>query len=282
MSQLSLIVDGDNLCHTSYHATKPMENGAIFGFFQKVEILKERFGTNNVIFCFDSNPSSREKEYPFYKSERRARWHDPIERDKLMEIKRQKHLIQHDWLRWLGYVNIFSQEGYEADDLIAVISESIIRNKIRGDGQAVQKVIIASSDKDLYQLLADTRILVYSLGTNILWDEYRFREKFKAAPDKWPRMKALMGDATDGITGVHQVGEATAAKYVNRTLNISSKAYNECKSFVATEAYQANLRLVSLPWPGTKTPKLKLQQPIDRKRWHEFCVKLNFQRLLNY
>ncbi|HVY51562.1 MAG TPA: DNA polymerase I, partial [Devosia sp.] len=105
-------------------------------------------------------------------------------------------------------------EGWEADDIIATYAM-----KARAAGG---KVTIASSDKDLMQLVTpdgSIRLLdtIPRPGQPALrWigaDEVM--EKFGVTPDKVVDVQALCGDAVDNVPGVPGIGVKTAAELIN-------------------------------------------------------------------
>ena len=95
------------------------------------------------------------------------------------------------------------QEGWEADDLIAVAAEQ--------SGEL--PVYIVSHDKDLAQLVRDGVVLVQSVGQGA-WRQLGpadVEEKFGIPPERVVDFLALVGDSSDNIPGVKGVGPKTAA-----------------------------------------------------------------------
>ncbi len=97
-------------------------------------------------------------------------------------------------------VPIFEKEGYEADDIIAMLTK-----KAEAEGFEVD---ILSIDKDMLQLISpnvrlhrtdrDGRVTVY--------DEAMVMEKFQVKPQQIPDYLALLGDKPDNIQGVAGIG----------------------------------------------------------------------------
>ncbi|HSN94938.1 MAG TPA: DNA polymerase I, partial [Anaerolineaceae bacterium] len=104
-------------------------------------------------------------------------------------------------------------ENYEADDVIGSLSKWAVR-------QADLGVKIITGDRDLFQLVND-RVVVQLPGTKPgVNDDYFAEDVFKrmgVRPDQIVDYKALVGDPSDNIPGVHGIGEKTAtsllAKY---------------------------------------------------------------------
>ncbi|MFF5614673.1 5'-3' exonuclease [Streptomyces albidoflavus] len=96
--------------------------------------------------------------------------------------------------------------GYEADDVIGTLATA-----------AEGPVDIVTGDRDLYQLVDDTRgvRVLYPLkgvGTLQLTDEELLREKYGVDGAGYAELALLRGDPSDGLPGVPGVGEKTAAK----------------------------------------------------------------------
>ncbi|MBF4137417.1 MULTISPECIES: 5'-3' exonuclease [Streptomyces] len=96
--------------------------------------------------------------------------------------------------------------GYEADDIIGTLATA-----------AEGPVDIVTGDRDLYQLVDDTRgvRVLYPLkgvGTLQLTDEELLREKYGVDGAGYAELALLRGDPSDGLPGVPGVGEKTAAK----------------------------------------------------------------------
>ena len=98
-------------------------------------------------------------------------------------------------------------EGFEADDLVATIVK-----KFKSDDL---KIIIASSDKDLAQLVSENvKILDPIKGK--FFDQVELEKKFGIPPSKIVDYLALVGDASDNVPGVPGVGPKTAVKLLQQ------------------------------------------------------------------
>ena len=98
----------------------------------------------------------------------------------------------------------FQKPGYEADDVIASLSEWGRRKGLN--------VVIVSVDKDMLQLV-DTGVHVlnpFVKERRIIGPDEVY-EKYAVAPDRLIDFQALMGDASDGVPGVKGVGPKAAA-----------------------------------------------------------------------
>lgn len=123
-------------------------------------------------------------------------------------------------LRAVG-VPIVGLAGYEADDVIATLVETVRRDH---PGTALRMV---SKDKDLKQLLDDPHVsgtpctfdgrpvpcvALVDVHTGVLFDASTLKAETGLRPDQVIDMLTLMGDTVDNVPGVVGVGEKTAAK----------------------------------------------------------------------
>lgn len=114
-----------------------------------------------------------------------------------------------DIFRALYYMKIkyMETDGFEADDVTA--SYAIKYN-------SSLPVVISSFDSDFFQLLNDNiQVLRYRGKNTILFDTYRFYEKYGIEPCYFADYKALVGDNADNIRGIEKIGPKTAMKLIN-------------------------------------------------------------------
>jgi len=95
-------------------------------------------------------------------------------------------------------------DACEADDAIATLAQAAA-----ADGC---DVLIATGDKDLFQLVNERVRIVPVTGESVAMDAAAVREKTGVEPTQIPDWLALTGDAADNIKGVLGVGPKTAAK----------------------------------------------------------------------
>src|SRR3954454_21849941 len=109
-----------------------------------------------------------------------------------------------------GYRNI-SVEGFEADDVIAALTEQA---KERGI-----PVMVVTGDRDAYQLVDDgVRIMSTSRGVTDtkVYDRDGVIERYGIPPELIPDFIGLKGDTSDNIPGVPGIGDKTAADLLQR------------------------------------------------------------------
>src|SRR6266446_5609149 len=102
----------------------------------------------------------------------------------------------------------------EADDLMASYT---VAARSRGD-----EIILATNDKDLFQLVDDTCRIYSTNKTDLanpkdaftLLGEDKVREKWGVAPRHVGEVLAIIGDTVDNIPGIDGLGPKTAAALI--------------------------------------------------------------------
>jgi DNA polymerase-1 len=196
-----LIIDGSNFLFRAYHALPPLTTrsgrptGAIRGVITMFQKLLDSFDPAFVAVTFDAKSKSfRSDIYADYKA------HRPPMPDDL----REQIAPLMDVVDLMGLPRLII-DGIEADDVIATLA---VEAKEKGFN-----VIIASSDKDLAQLV-DDQIKMYDGMKNQMIDREGVFEKHGVYPESIRDYLTLMGDKADNIPGVEGVGPKTAAKWI--------------------------------------------------------------------
>lgn len=269
MNDITLIIDSNYLCYVhkfslsnglSYRGSR---TEIIYGFIKTIFDLARKFETNKFIFCWDSKNSLRKEIYPFYKANRRQ---------ELTEEEKESNDLayaQFDKLKTIlpkmGFNNVFEEDGYESDDIIA----SLVM-----DGKLGRAVVI-SSDKDLYQLLewcslCNVRGMVYS--------KEMFIREYGIEPHKWKDVKALAGCSTDNVRGADRIGEKTAIRYIKGEL----KKYNQ--TFKKIHCFDSDFtrRLTTLPFEGCPDFRSKLRKDkLSPEKFRSVFAEYGFKSFLD-
>ncbi|MEX2369102.1 MAG: DNA polymerase [Candidatus Paceibacterota bacterium] len=202
-----VLLDGNAILHRGYHAlpdftTKAGEpTGALYGLCLMLLGIIKDLEPDEIVACFDlAAPTHRHEAFADYKA------HRPKTDEALIkQITRARDVLD------AFAIPYFSQEGFEADDLLGTIAEEMKQD------EDVQ-VVIASGDHDTLQLVEDEKTLVYTqrrgIKDTILYNEERVKEKYGFAPEFLPDFKGLSGDSSDNIPGIKGVGEKTATRVI--------------------------------------------------------------------
>lgn len=205
-----LVVDANNLIARCIFASALDDlrasgtfTGGIYGSLMSLRSIVQSpkvRGISQIIACFDNGvPPFRLKLLPDYKKDRKAR------KELLSPEDRQKAMGQilkcYEIWPTLG-IQCLSYAKREADDVVAAVTGVLLK-------QGVQP-IVASSDRDLFQLVA-LGAHVFDLRTNDLIMRENFTEHSDGvALDDWLLYRALVGDASDGIKGCAGCGPKRA------------------------------------------------------------------------
>jgi DNA polymerase-1 len=178
--------------------------GAIYGFLRSILAILKTEKPNYMAIAFDlPAPTQRKLAYSEYKS-KRPPTPDPLK----VQIPVIKELIN-----LLG-IKLLEMPGYEADDLIAYLTQKAKREGFR--------VKIYSPDKDVLQLVDGNQVVVINPISEEVFDENKVIEKFGVPPQKLADYLALVGDKTDNIEGVKGVGPKTAINLLNTFGSVES------------------------------------------------------------
>lgn len=208
MKKKLTLVDGNNLIFRSYFATsysgavmtnsKGFPTNAIYSFINMINKIIKEEEPQYMLVAFDKGKTFRHKEYKDYKAGRAA---TPDELK--MQFDPAKKV-----LKAMGIMP-FEIDNYEADDIIGTLC------KMASDSGEYQTIIV-SSDRDLLQLVdSNTRMKFLKHNDFTMVDTDVFREKYGVDPIRMIDLKALMGDSSDNIPGVHGIGEKTAIKLLS-------------------------------------------------------------------
>lgn len=207
MKDKLILIDGNSLFHRAFYAlpilmtSDGVYTNAVYGFTTMLLKLLEEEKTDYIITAFDrKEPTFRHKEYAEYKGHR-ARTPD--------ELNSQFPILKKLLLAF--NINILEAEGYEADDIIGTISR-------KAEDMDIETLIV-TGDKDALQLVSPyTKVLLTRKGISELerYNEEKVFTKYGISPDKLVDVMGLMGDPSDNIPGVPNVGEKTAIKLIKQ------------------------------------------------------------------
>ncbi len=194
-----VVVDLLNVLVRAYHAGPPNPVAAVRSFLQTVANILERLSPEYLLFADDGGHVERSGLYPDYKANRSPK---PAELVDAIELARRA-VVGVGW-------PLIRCEGWEADDVIASLAESVAT---RASG-----FFVASCDKDLLQLcVSGSGVKVYHPwdGGKILGSKH-VEEKYEIAAGQFGDYLALCGDASDGVPGVRGIGPKKAVDLLSK------------------------------------------------------------------
>ncbi|MBF0593475.1 MAG: DNA polymerase I [Candidatus Omnitrophica bacterium] len=260
-----LLIDANALCYRAFFAVKDLRNSrgqptnAVFGFVNILKKILARYQPSYAAACFDVGRHTRRTEkFADYKAHRSA-----MPEDLVSQIPIIKEVVA-------GFrIPLFAEEGYEADDIIAVLARRL--------SSPEREVIIVSDDKDLHQLLTP-EIRIYNSRRDALLGPDDTKERFGVMPGQMVDYLALAGDTSDNIPGVDGVGEVTAQKLISQYGSLDNvyahveelKGKLKEKMLLGRDAALLSRELATLDadmpldceladiqWPGPDTVRLK-------------------------
>jgi 5'-3' exonuclease len=205
-----LIVDGLNLFIRSYSAYPAMSThgyqmGGCVGFLKTLKRIVFEMQPSAIYICWESGGSQkRRKLHSEYKLNRRPDKMNRFYEDDIPESDdNQKHqlIALLAMIKYAPACQIYVQDC-EGDDVIAYLC--------RGRFRTTDK-IIASSDKDMYQLV-DEKTRVYSFHKKAFVKEEDVLGEFRVTAQNFAMAKTLCGDPSDNIPGIKGLGFKTIAK----------------------------------------------------------------------
>lgn len=275
-----LILDCNYLVWRAHHGTGHLHgprdqspSGAIFGFFRAIPELQHRFAATGIVFCFDHGKSFR---YDYCDGYKKRKPDDDAEKRKL--INKQIDRLKLKYLKRVGYKNIFFEDRYEADDIIASIVNTVLTKSDK------DQCYIVSADKDLFQLLDcgltnGPRVFIYNPTSKVLHDRNTFEQSFGIKPTHWITVKALAGCSTDKVPGIKGVGEGTAIKFLTKGTG-GERGKKLTEAIKNKKWMRKQIKLVGIPFPGCPSFKLKNKgSTIDPVAYNKLMDKLGFQSL---
>jgi 5'-3' exonuclease len=218
-----MILDTASLYYRSFYAlpssmTAPdgYPHNAIRGLLQTIERLRERFDPTTLIAAWDTDwrPDWRVELLPSYKTHRLAEESDEAEEEP-DELGPQIGAIHRILSAW--GVPVVGVEGFEADDVAGTLAHLATQHELH--------TIVVTGDRDFVQLINDaTRVLMTVKGGMDAWpllDAATAQERFGVVPAQYLDVAALRGDPSDGLPGVHGVGDKTAVRLIQQFGDLS-------------------------------------------------------------
>jgi DNA polymerase-1 len=224
------LIDFSGYVFRAYHAVAPLSSStgepthATFGTVAMIQKLIDQRKPVYLGVAMDSTgPRLRTGMDARYKAHRPA----PPD-DLIVQMKRSREFVE-------AYrIPIFIADGLEADDLIAVATARALEKGLR--------VVIASSDKDLMQLVDGDRVVLWDAMRDRIYGTPEVIAKFGVPPSQIRDLLALVGDTSDNVPGVPGVGMKTGAELLTQfgSLDALYARLGEVKKVKIRESLQAN------------------------------------------
>ena len=246
---------------------------AAYVFHNSLQRMLKDYDPTHVIAVWEgAGPTFREREFPEYKANR-----DEFPEDLRTQLPYIKRL--------LGALNIaiVSEDGYEADDTIALLAHQAVESGIA--------VCVVSMDKDLMQVVGD-KVSLLDDRKRVEYDASGVERRLGVKPEHVTDFLALMGDPVDNIPGAPGIGKigarkliakyGTVEKIIDHAVEVRRKSYRES---LLNHADQIRLskRLATLDTSGKVTLDLRTAKrgPLDRDALLECYRELEFVSLAN-
>ena len=286
-----LLIDGNSIMNRAFYGimgnkmltTKDGKyTNAIYGFlsimFKNIEEIEPTY----MVIAFDSKTAAdtRKKIYEGYKKNRHGMPN---------ELAEQMPVIK----EILNAMNIKVVElaDYEGDDILGTYAK-----KFAKDGK---DVFILSGDRDLFQLIEENitvRIPRTKMGKTEteIYTKEKVEEEYELEPIDLIEVKALMGDSSDEIPGVPNVGPKTGTNLIKqfKTIDNLYKALEEGTVDLTSKLKDTLIKNKDLAELSRTLGTINISVPIDenledakiiqwnREKVAEIFKRLNFNRFI--
>lgn len=213
-----VLLDGYSLMYRAYHALRtPMTapdgtpTNAVHGFMMMLLKILGEEQPDGVAVAFDMHaPTFRKRIFDGYKATRKPmpddlRMQDPIIRELIARMG----------------IPLLECEGYEADDILGSVSAICEREK--------REALLVTGDRDSFQLSGEYTTILYTkkgISDTVRVTPAYIMETYGVQPQQLIDVKALMGDTSDNIPGIKDVGEKTALRLIQTYGNLEETLKN--------------------------------------------------------
>ena len=231
MSKLVLF-DGNAVMHRAYHALPDLKTragepiNAVYGLVSMLLKVIEDLKPTHIAFAFDrKEPTFRTQILESYQAQR-------PEMDEELDSQFDK---ARETVEAFG-IPIYSKAGFEADDVIGTIANSVSSSRLparagklgyiqidsgsqSGMTDGVSQVLVVTGDRDMLQLVRG-KVKLY-MPVKGLADAKEFGkdetiERMGVPPEQIVDYKALVGDPSDNYKGVPGIGPKTAIDLLSK------------------------------------------------------------------
>ena len=179
----------------SLRTSAGMPTEAIYVFNNMLKAMLEDKRPEYVVAVWEGHgPTFRDEIFPEYKANREA-----MPEDLALQLPYIERILK----AW--NVAVLSEDGYEADDTIALLAQQASEQGI--------EVVIVSSDKDLMQLVGEA-VSQWNPTKDMLYRPSDVEEFLGVKPDQVADLLALKGDSVDNIPGAPGIGDKGAQQLI--------------------------------------------------------------------
>jgi len=287
-----LLIDGNSIMNRAFYGIMGNKmlttkdgtyTNAIYGFlsimFKNIEEVEPTY----MAIAFDSKTAAnvRKNLYDGYKKHRHA----------MPEELAQQMPIIKEILEAMN-IKIIEMADYEGDDILGTLSKKFAKEN--------KDVYILSGDRDLFQLIEDhitVRIPRTKMGKTEteIYTKEKVEEEYGIEPIDLIEVKALMGDSSDEIPGVPNVGPKTGTSLIKQFKTIENlyKALEEGTVDLTSKLKDTLIKNKDLAELSKELGTIKINAPIkedlgdikivewDRKKVADIFKKLNFNRFID-
>lgn len=195
-----VLIDGNSLINRAFFALPPLTDKkgrpsqAVYGFTTMLIKAITDYKPTHIAVAFDlPEPTFRHKMYDGYKAGRK-RMPDEL----AVQLPVLKELLS------VMKICIVEQAGFEADDIIGTLAKKF-----------EAETYILTGDRDSLQLIDDTTYVLFTrrgLTSVDCMNAAALKETTGLSPAQIVDYKAIAGDSSDNIPGVHGIGDKGAVK----------------------------------------------------------------------
>lgn len=286
-----LLIDGNSIMNRAFYGimgnkmltTKDGHyTNAIYGFLSIMFKNMEEVEPKYMAIAFDSKTAAdtRKKMYEGYKKHRHAM---PNELAEQMPVIKEVLTAMN--------IKIIEMADYEGDDILGTLAKKFAHE--------AKDVYILSGDRDLFQLIEDhitVRIPRTKMGKTEteIYTKEKVEEEYGLEPIDLIEVKALMGDSSDEIPGVPNVGPKTGTSLIKQFKTIANlyKALEDGTVDLTSKLKDTLIKNQDLAELSKELGTINTNAPIkedledvkiiewDREKVAEIFKRLNFNRFI--
>ncbi len=286
-----LLIDGNSIMNRAFYGimgnkmltTKDGHyTNAIYGFLSIMFKNMEEVEPKYMAIAFDSKTAAdtRKKMYEGYKKHRHAM---PNELAEQMPVIKEVLTAMN--------IKIIEMADYEGDDILGTLAKKFAHE--------AKDVYILSGDRDLFQLIEDhitVRIPRTKMGKTEteIYTKEKVEEEYGLEPIDLIEVKALMGDSSDEIPGVPNVGPKTGTSLIKQFKTIANlyKALQDGTVDLTSKLKDTLIKNQDLAELSKELGTININAPIkedledvkivdwDREKVAEIFKRLNFNRFI--